>query len=307
MARAHLADPVRDANLRVATVARRQLRTQLTAVRSELSAGIAQGSCSAERIHTVRVACRRALASLSLFRDLVPDRSRRWFRTRLRRVLGTAAPTRDCDILLDHLVGERRSRRGGRNAARLVTLVSARRDVAERAVLRLADRIVRGGWSTRVRRLSLGMMADAEPSPSARLVRRRLKRRVASFIDDSRRTPSGTGSLHRLRIRAKKLRYAVESLAERVPDATDASCLVSLRHLQGVLGEASDHATAVDTIRHLQALPGPGHGASAWIRFRRGERRLATRARRVFSRWWTRDQRRTLRRRCRLMLREAVG
>ncbi len=292
-------------DLQVETVAHRRIRARLSVVQNRLSAVRTAGLCSAESIHTLRVACRRALASVSLFRDLIPDAPRRWFRCRLRGVLETAARVRDLDLLLDHLAHDGPRRDGETLAPLLADTVTRQREVAERAVLRIADGIARGRWSIQLRRLGPGRQSRGDRSVAPRQVRRQLERRVAAFNRHARRRVSGAGALHRLRISGKKLRYALESLPGLIPAGAADRCVASLRTIQGILGEVTDRTTAVTTIRQLRGMCG-GQGAPDWDRFHREERLRAFQTRRMFTRWWTRDRRHALRRLCRLMLRKAI-
>ena len=63
-----------------------------------------------EHVHRLRVATRRAVAALKLYRDCWPDKPARWMKKRLRKIRRAAGDARDLDVLADRLArdyGER--------------------------------------------------------------------------------------------------------------------------------------------------------------------------------------------------------
>jgi CHAD domain-containing protein len=297
---------------RVGTLARHTVMANLDAVWDELVAS-ATGPCAAERIHRLRVSTRRGLASLSLFRDLMPPKPRRWFRRRLRLILRAAAGVRDLDLVLHHLAGEglaavAEGAPAYAGRARLLDLVASRRVAATVPVRRLHTLIGQRRWSAHRAHLVAGIQAaEASPAEQGEQVRRRLRQRVKAFIRCTHGTSTAPRAIHRLRLAGKKLRYTVEALSGASPHPTARRCLAALRRLQGVLGKSTDHATAVETIRGLARTPELRTARRNWDCLRRAEQDEARQALRAFTDWWDRDQRHDLRRRCRLALRKAFA
>ena len=297
---------------RLAVRVRRTLISTLDAVWTEVVAS-GSGPCSAERVHRLRVSTRRSLASLALFRDLMPAKPRRWFRRRLREILRKAARVRDLDIVLDHLAGKAATTVSHRNPsptgrARLVALVASRRAVAEIPVRSLHTVIGQRGWSAHRARLVAGLQAgSASPQEQDEVVRCRLRKHVKDFMRRTRCSSHDPRAIHRLRLAGKKLRYVVEALSRVVPHPTARRCVASLRCLQHVLGKSTDHATAVETIRGLARTPGLRTARRNWDCLRRAEQAEARQALRAFTDWWDRGRRHDLRRHCRLALRKALA
>jgi CHAD domain-containing protein len=229
---------------------RDQLRHLLSVQLAELEAhdpGVRLGE-DPEDVHRFRVATRgtRALARATrplLGETLVPlSEELRW----LGGVLGSV---RDLDVLLDHLRGEVATlgtdERSGRE---LLGGLEAARDEARTQLLdALASpryRALLDAFATAIAalpRLPKGADADA----LARHSFRRVRRNAESLPPE----PSD-GELHRLRIKAKRARYAAELAA--LDGAVPAKQAVeALKRVQDVIGEHQDAVVAEQRLRAL--------------------------------------------------------
>ncbi len=213
----------------------------------------------AEALHRYRVALRRTRSLLKLFRPLLPEGERDidaldaglgW--------LGTATgAVRDLDVLM--LAARERQ---------LAALqpVLARLQVQRLAAQRELRRVLRGArlrtllrqWGQFIERLPHG-----ETPPAARV---RLKKlldvqrlrlalwllRHGSRIDGE--TPAR--ELHRLRIRAKRLRYLVEAFPDGLSVRRGKSLRSALVELQDRLGTHQDAAATGERLRQLRAASG---------------------------------------------------
>ena len=212
-----------------------------------------------EPVHQLRVATRRLRTALRLFAPLLPARFAAAAHRDLAWLATAIGAVRDLDVLGETL---------RKQAARLDP--ELRREVGPLGVA-LHEQHERT-------LAELGATLDAKRS-------RRLLERLAVFADS--RAPVGRGArlgdvapdllrpqvravvragrrlgpdaappdLHRLRIRVKRLRYAVETLRS-LGDRSVREVLVRLERLQDTLGKGQDAATAIAWLRAYAATRG---------------------------------------------------
>jgi triphosphatase len=245
-----------------------------------------------EAVHQLRVAARRFLSLLRLFRKVLDPATAGPLRQDLRWLLGELAPLRDLDVLLaeilppvlearpadPHLAELRRALEDRRGAVRDRALAAVLSPRFTRLVLRvglwLEEDTVRpgkGGRSRRPRRFA---------SRALRRMDRRVRKEGRGLQDLS------PAERHRLRIRVKRLRYAGELLLPLFPHAGGGrKWRRRLGALQDRLGELQDVAVAEVLLRELPpGIRGPeGHRAAGvvvgWHQCRgEGRREAAVRA-----------------------------
>lgn len=203
-----------------------------------------------EGIHQMRVAIRRLRSALGLFGGpfraaLHPlEDDLRW----LARVLGAA---RDLDVFDDEVFRPAADAHGEDvRFAALTATVRARRQDAWNDVLAVLA-------SERFRRLMLSLAAaalgkawlenatKAAGRPAALLARKRIAKRHAQAVKVGKKIEElDAQSRHKLRIRLKKLRYAVEFFSSLFPKGAVGTYLARLAALQEVLGHMNDAAVA---------------------------------------------------------------
>jgi CHAD domain-containing protein len=243
-----------------------------------------------EQVHQFRVAARTLRSNLKTFGPVL---DREWARV-LRGELGwlgtEAGRLRDLDVLEQRLrrhaeqlpaqdrpgVGTVLDRLAEQKAqARAATLAALRSHRYDCLVDALAD----AAASPRI------VAADVAESPARRFVRRaargqvrRLDRTVAAVSD-----PPADDELHRVRIQAKRTRYAIEA-ARPVIGRAGAEHAATLAHLQDVLGDFHDSVVAVQWLREAAAeRPGCGVVAGQLIAAERAEQ---ARLRATFAGAW---------------------
>lgn len=243
-----------------ALLARRVLRTQLGKLRSAAAAarGTPTTRGGVEGVHAMRVATRRTRAALRLFRDDLPARRPARLREELKWLAASLGAVRDLDVLIAALRGWRsqlpKQQRSGWDA--LLAEIARRRTGAHRALLRVLE-------SRRYERLLEGVQAlGASPlrardrAAGARVANtapRRLHRQYQHLWTLARRVRPRTATaeaLHSLRIRAKRLRYAME-FHEPMLGPTATALVPRLVALQDVLGA---HQDAIVARRRLQGI-----------------------------------------------------
>ena len=211
----------------------------------------------ADGVHQMRVGVRRLRAAMSLCSELLRDSQSAAVKAELRWLAEELAPVRELDVLMRQVVGPVAKRRAGRDG-----MAALRRRVARRreAALARARAVV---TSKRFRALTLEVAAwletgawnqpqdararDSGALPMERLAREQLTRRWRKLrkgrksfaaLDARRR--------HKLRIQAKKLRYAVEFFADLFPGKRAGKqqkrFLDAIKRTQDRLGELNDIA-----------------------------------------------------------------
>ena len=219
-----------------------------------------------EGVHQARVGIRRLRSDLRTFGGLLDAGSARPLRDELRWLLDSLGTVRDLDVLLTHL---RRDASGLKpadmsGAAELFARLTEQRTAAHAELLealrsqrcaalleRLAGFVATPPFAVKEAEHSA---ADVVPI----LLRRPLHRlrREANRLG----TPPSDDELHRVRILAKRLRYAADISAplfgKRVRRAT-----LQLAELQDVLGDHNDARVALDRLRELAR---DGTPAAVW-------------------------------------------
>jgi inorganic triphosphatase YgiF len=166
-------------------------------------------------LHQARVALRRLRSALTLFKPMLADERYDALRGEIKAMAVTLGAARNIDVLMTNLAPQRVSRvvRTARREAYARVRAALDSPRWRAAMLDIADWLSNGSWLTQPKHPS----RRHEPI-SGRAVRildrrfRRLKRRGRGLahLDDATR--------HRIRIDAKKLRYAAEFFAALFPD-----------------------------------------------------------------------------------------
>jgi CHAD domain-containing protein len=216
-----------------------------------------------EGVHQMRVGLRRLRAAISLFADILQDPQTAALKDELKWLTGELGPARELEVLVTRVVAPVRRRH-----SRLQGVSSLSRDLTQQraAALARAQNAVR---SPRFRALTLEIAAwleagqwsrpqddlvrdrgdvAIETSAAEQLTRRfrkiRKKGKKLAELDPRRR--------HRLRIQAKKVRYASEFFADLFPGRKASKrreeFLSALERVQDCLGDLNDIAVHEDRI-----------------------------------------------------------
>jgi CHAD domain-containing protein len=195
----------------VAVVARLRIGTQLARLRREMREARAG---KVEGVHQLRVATRRLRALFRLFGSTFPRATVDRVDDDLQWLGQTVGPVRDLDVLAAALAGRARRLRAGRDPslAPLLRHLDERRRTAHAVLVDALD-------GPRARRLAVQVAALATSTPPAsapcRAVAAGLVRPLVRAVDRAARRARDDASpetLHRLRVRVKRLRYALEGL-----------------------------------------------------------------------------------------------
>jgi inorganic triphosphatase YgiF len=217
-------------------------------------------------VHQMRVGIRRLRAAMSLFGDILRDPQTRAIKDELKWLAGELGPARQFEVLQRQVVAPVRRRH-----ARWDGVPALSRDVAERREAALV-RAQHAVTSPRFRALTLEVAAWLEvgawTKPKDDLVRERgdfpietlaadqLKRRWKKIRKGGKAlTRLDRRRRHKLRIQAKKVRYAAEFFAGVFPSKRAGKrrkgLLAALEHLQDGLGELNDIVVHEDMVRAM--------------------------------------------------------
>jgi CHAD domain-containing protein len=194
-------------------------------------------------VHQLRVSTRRLRAALELFEGALPRRIAGPLADELADLARTVGSVRDLDVLAEAIA--KRGRKIGPAlepaVATILLHVRERRSAAYAVLAATLDAPRTRRLIERFALLARGRSGGAAPmaTVAADLVRPLVTKVVRAGRDiDASASP---GALHRLRIKAKRLRYALETL-DGLGDAATRKLARKLTALQRLLGDQRDAA-----------------------------------------------------------------
>lgn len=222
-------------------IALRHLDSAAEALRRMRSGGDEEG------LHDFRVSLRRLRTILKAFKPVLAPEVRKKDRRVIRKLAVSTGAGRDAEVQLAWLnsIRDQLAPSEGPMIDRLATELRAERDAEYRGVLEKA-----GPRFKKLEKRLRGRLETLElpPEPSAPGAGRSLAwvlngllpgyAEALSQAVDAIRTPDDRQAIHAARIRGKRLRYLVESLAGEVGEVDD--LLTRLKALQDALGDLRD-------------------------------------------------------------------
>jgi triphosphatase len=279
------APPVMDASTRAsdfAAAALRRLHEEWQA--NEPPARLGEGP---EALHRLRVTARRMRTILSLFRAHLPASVRNSGQT-LKGLLDALGLVRDADIRLEAATSFRsslpESERGGLDP--LLQFLQSERVRARSTMLRALDaRRARDWLDTLPDQLAkttpLTASAASRNVAALAVVPDLIRRRYRKLRKAARRltAKSSMAEFHEVRVRAKKLRYALEVIAPTYAKPAN-RMLAALHTLQGKLGTQHDADVIAHYLTQLAGHPPANFSAATlFLMGRMAEQRARTAAR----------------------------
>jgi CHAD domain-containing protein len=234
-----------------------------------------------EELHKQRVATRRLRSLLRSTGAQLEDRERsEWLRDELRWLGGQLGEVRDRDVLIAYLLDELATIEEAAAFGGILELLDAEREEARKGLLAALD-------SPRYRRLldelerPPALREGEELKTAVQAEYNRLRKNVKRLDDD----PTDE-DLHRVRIKAKRARYAAEAVGGQSKFVSRA------KDVQDVLGEHQDATVAEERIRELVAQArGTGRTALAAGRLIERQRSRRVSAREAWPQAWKRLRR----------------
>jgi len=230
------------------------LRRQFAALRAK-EPGTRLGDDS-EELHDMRVASRRLRAALSLFADFLPPSAEK-LRDDLRWVGHTLGAVRDLDVQLEQLEGWLRDvPETDREALIAVrSLLETKRSAARETMLDALDsrryELFVGRFS-RLLRSARGRRSGPASLPALAVAPDLIEQRFRALRDAAEQIGGNSppADYHRVRIRGKRFRYALEFLADLYPGRTR-PLTKRVVALQDILGLHQDAEVAIERLRRL--------------------------------------------------------
>jgi CHAD domain-containing protein len=214
---------------------------------------------SAESIHDLRVASRRLRAAIELFSDYLYVRQKAACTEDIKWISAQAGTVRECDINVE-LIKDRASRinPGLSDAiAPMIETLEARR-VEE--VARLHEALASKRFTALIKRLSKPMIKRAAANQQIGLVVGRILKPIVKDVlrrGDKIDHDGAPAKFHKLRIRIKRLRYALEMLTP-MGAKHHKKTLQRLEDLQDLLGNYNDTVVASGWLHeyaHREGVP----------------------------------------------------
>lgn len=227
----------------IAEAARLALAVRLAAVRCRIDPRPAPPFADVEAVHQLRVATRRARATLDAFQLCYPKKQAKRARGTLRALRRAAGEVRDCDILILLL----------RALAAADVLIGFALGLRTAAQERLTKALDEHGAELLEISNSLPDLAEAPDDKSVKSfgdLAAGFEEHLGSFTNALRQT----GDLHRIRIEGKWLRYSFEVFANCFEAAYREQIYPALCVLQDHLGEFQDATTAIARLESLRRL-----------------------------------------------------
>jgi CHAD domain-containing protein len=275
------------------------LRLRLKLVRQRFSQAARCGG-DVEKIHHLRVATRRVSAALDLFRELLPRKSAKKLARLQRRIRRAAGKIRDCDLLVARFDEPAASPQ----TVPLVALIRTRRQKAYESLCAVHRKYVvsaemkrRTKTLLRKTRRKHQRHADSVSERFSQWCPARLKCCVADFFEAAAPHLDDFSQLHRFRIRAKALRYAIELVAPAFPRELSTELYPEVERLQTLLGEINDESTVLAALgREVAGDRTACHAEELERQIARTRQALRIRED-AYAAWWTPDRREQLKRR----------
>ncbi|MBH5402573.1 CHAD domain-containing protein [Bradyrhizobium sp. CNPSo 4010] len=219
----------------------------------------------AEGVHQMRVGLRRLRAAISLFADILPRASTARIKTELKWLTGELAPAREIDVFLNESIRPITDRDVPRRGARAIrTRFAAQRQAA-------FERAREAVTSARYRRLLIDVIEWIEggrpntdddgtiTAYAAEVLDRRIRKarkqgKRLNDLDPMQR--------HKLRIRIKKIRYAVDFFESLYSDGDQkelAALSDRLKRIQSALGSLNDFMAHRELATEAALTAPPAH------------------------------------------------
>jgi CHAD domain-containing protein len=186
---------------------------------------------SADRLHDLRVAVRRTESALFLCQPWLRKPHRRWFEGTCDNLRAASNAVRDCDVVLRWLEEHDSNHPSRRKIER------QRKSAIDRLEPIVAS-LAKGRRMKRHRR----RLFQAEAIDNVSMLAARLLLLSGQFTELAGDAFSDPKRLHRWRVTGKKLRYALDFVAELGCDAETKQARAALEKMQDRLGAATDTA-----------------------------------------------------------------
>ncbi|TVQ61047.1 MAG: CHAD domain-containing protein [Phycisphaerales bacterium] len=204
------------------------------------------GDLDVRRVHQLRVSTRRAAATLRAFKACVKKGVRKDLEEALREIRRAAGPAREADVHAEWVAALREgaAKEHAPALAWLAQQLDAERESSREVLAALAEDDPRARLK-KLRKRALGAIREPSWAEGERVTlldgaNRALLRAVDAARDASEQDLSVLDNLHELRIRMKRLRYALETFAPALPERVFDELYPRVEEIQEALGALND-------------------------------------------------------------------
>lgn len=280
----------------LADAARHVLGVRLRVVLECLPRAALESDSDIEHVHQLRVGTRRADAAFRIFAGCLPKKVRREGRRRLRQLRRAAGAARDWDVFLSDLMAREKhadaKHRGGLDFLIGYALGQRAAAHAELETVHHEQGPTFEAFRSRVTEAVRPPHDSHAPAILVDLARPMLFDRLRDLEQAALGDLNDYEQLHQVRITGKRLRYAMEVLADCFDPTFRDQLYPRVEELQEILGRANDSHVAAGRLtclrERLQVVCDP-----AWPRLRpgieqllRAHQRRLPQERRRFLKWW---------------------
>jgi CHAD domain-containing protein len=234
-----------------------------------------------EDVHRMRVGARRARSALAIARPILDRDVTEPLRAELKWLGNALGSVRDLDVLIEHMRAELDALPADDRfaAERLVQVLATERDVAHAQLVETLESVRYLALLDSLASVALKPPLNGRKKGVTFLAAREF-RKLRDLVGALPRDPSDA-ELHRVRVRAKRARYAGE-LAEGAVGKKASRFVSRAKRLQDIIGEHQDAVVARERIQ--QAL-GSSRGARVAFAAGRLVEREGVRRRRARTEW----------------------
>jgi CHAD domain-containing protein len=232
--------------------AKAALGERLWAVAESLPLAAIRLDDNIEHVHKLRVNTRRAIAALSLYKELLPRKETKWLRKQLGAIRGAAGHARNLDVVI-----ARMRRKWDQNNGQWTSELARQRDKAQKPIEKIQQRLSSAkSLDDRIQRILSGIECASskgmlDVNSNFDWVWRRLRPDVKRFFKLLRCDLHGEERQHRLRIFVKKLRYSIDLLPPEKSSRGLDELQAMLKELQKLIGKIRDSSIARRLLRKL--------------------------------------------------------
>ena len=231
--------------------------------------GRAIKSHSAESVHDLRVAIRRFVQALRVFRPCFRGKELRKIRRELKGTMSAAGEVRNHDIVLKLLAKSRSAERTSLQAK----IQSRRREIERSLVTLLKGWLERKSsikWRGALERAGAEANDDSSRAPIAQTARKMLPGMAQDFFergDEAAGAKASPRELHQFRLASKKFRYTLELFTPLSEPLLNPK-LEAMRRVQTLLGDINDCETVRGLLDEYEGV----EDVAAWLKKRQRKR-----------------------------------
>jgi CHAD domain-containing protein len=275
----------------VSEVAGRSVRMRLEAVSHYLPLAANKADQDSEYVHQLRVATRRANAALRIYSDLLPRKGVKAIAKELRRIRKAAGDARDLDVLAERLGKELKGNETS-HLGFVLKEIAACRKRAQKPLVTSHRHAKRTGFEKKCRKLvkRLRWRGEGKEPTFFHFAKVSMRPMVDDFFVAAGEDLTEISALHEMRIRGKRVRYAMELLSAAFEPSFRGELYPVFAEVQSKLGTINDHAVAITTLGAWSERAKKGETRAELAQLVASEESQLELRCQQFRLWWTEER-----------------